>query len=73
MLQNSQVVSAALDGQEPALAEHVAKIAVDPTARDQWTSFVLIGDAIRGNSTPDDGFSQRILARLRRDGALPPA
>jgi negative regulator of sigma E activity len=37
------------------------------TARDAWTSYALIGDALRGNSTPDDGFTARILARLRSE------
>jgi negative regulator of sigma E activity len=41
------------------------------TARDAWTRYALIGDTLRGNPTPDDGFTARILARLRnqRDDA----
>jgi negative regulator of sigma E activity len=38
------------------------------TARDTWTRYALIGDALRGNPTPDDGFTARILARLRSHG-----
>jgi negative regulator of sigma E activity len=42
----------------------VARTANDPAARDRWTRYQLIGDVIRGNTTPDDGFTQRILVRL---------
>ena len=29
---------------------------------------VWVGDALRGNATPDDGFTQRLLERMRREG-----
>ena len=63
-------VSLLLDGQlttgevRPALEE----IAADPVARDRYTLYGLIGDALRGNSTPDDGFSIRIFERIKREG-----
>jgi negative regulator of sigma E activity len=63
-------ISQLLDGQldadlvKPVLDETVG----DPAARDRFTLYGLIGDALRGNSTPDDGFTQRILERMQRDG-----
>lgn len=64
-------VSLLLDGQ---LAPGEVKAALDETAadpqlRDRYTIYGLVGDALRGNSTPDDGFSARIFERLRREGA----
>lgn len=47
----------------------VARTATDPHARDRWTRYQLIGDVIRGNTTPDDGFTRRILVRL--EGVVP--
>jgi negative regulator of sigma E activity len=64
-------VSLLLDGQlepgevKPALDETAA----DSRLRDRYTLYGLVGDALRGNSTPDDGFSQRIFERMRREGA----
>lgn len=63
-------VSLLLDGQldpgemQPALEE----IAADPVQRDRYTLYGLTGDALRGNPTPDDGFSIRIFERMRREG-----
>lgn len=62
-------VSLLLDGQleagevKPALEE----LAADPALRDRYTLYGLAGDALRGNPTPDDGFSQRIFQRMRRE------
>lgn len=64
-------VSLLLDDQL-ALAEVKAALdetAGDPRLRDRYTIYGLIGDALRGNSTPDDGFSARIFERMRREGA----
>ena len=67
----SQKVSALLDGQLPssevkhALEETVA----DASLRDRFTIYGLIGDALRGNSTPDDAYSARIFERLKREDA----
>jgi negative regulator of sigma E activity len=64
-------VSLLLDGQladdevEPALDDTAA----DPLLRDRYTIYGLVGDVLRGNSTPDDGYSERIFERMRRDGA----
>ena len=63
-------VSLLLDDQ---LAPNDVKAALDETAadsrlRDRYTIYGLIGDALRGNSTPDDGFSGRIFERMRREG-----
>lgn len=63
-------VSQLLDGQlddelvEPVLHE----VAASPALRDRYTVYGIIGDALRGNGTPDDGFSLRIFERMRRDG-----
>ena len=45
------------------------EIAADPRLRDRYTIYTLVGDVLRGNSTPDDGFSARIFERMRREGA----
>jgi len=63
-------VSLLLDGQleagevKPALEE----IAADAAQRDRYTLYGLAGDALRGNPTPDDGFSRRIFERMERQG-----
>ena len=64
-------VSVLLDGQ---LASAEVKAALDETAaderlRDRYTLYRLVGDVLRGNSTPDDGYSERILQRMRREGS----
>lgn len=63
-------VSLLLDDQ---LAPTEVKAALEETAahprlRDRFTVYGLIGDVLRGNSTPDDGFSIRIFERMRREG-----
>jgi negative regulator of sigma E activity len=64
-------VSLLLDGQlaaeevKAALDEAVA----DPLLRDRYTVYGLVGDVLRGNSTPDDGYSERIFERMRREKA----
>ena len=64
-------VSRLLDGQyEPGEAsELLHHVADDPSSRDRYTIYGLIGDIVRGNSTPDDGFTRRILDRMHREGA----
>ena len=67
----SQKVSELLDGQ---LASSEVKVALeetvaDPALRDRYTVYGLIGDALRGNSTPDDAYSARIFERMKREGA----
>jgi len=64
-------VSLLLDGQ---LGASEAKAALEETAedarlRDRYTVYRLVGDVLRGNSTPDDGYSARILERMRREGS----
>ncbi len=63
-------VSQILDGQmDDALVKRVLdEIAADPALRDRYTIYGLIGDTLRGNGTPDDGFTKRILDRLKREG-----
>ena len=67
----SEKVSLLLDGElgpgdtKAALDE----ITAEPRLRDRYTIYGLLGDALRGNSTPDDGFSRRIFERINREGA----
>ncbi len=64
-------VSQLLDGQlPPAKVKPVLdEVAADPALRDRYTVYGLVGDALRGNGTPDDGFTRRILARLAAEDA----
>jgi negative regulator of sigma E activity len=63
-------VSQFLDGQlDDVLVKPVLdEVAADPVLRDRYTIYGLIGDALRGNGTPDDGFTRRILDRMKREG-----
>ena len=64
-------VSQLLDGQlEPAeVKPALDEVAADAALRDRYTLFGLTGDALRGNPTPDDGFSIRIFERMKREAA----
>jgi negative regulator of sigma E activity len=63
-------ISRLLDGQlEPGNLEQVLRdLAADPVSRDRFTLYTLLGDVLRGNSTPDDGYTLRLLDRLRQAG-----
>ena len=37
----------------------------EPNARDDWFLYHLAGDAMRGHSTMDDGFSKGIIEKLK--------
>ena len=62
-------VSLLLDGQlEPAeVKPALEELAADAALRDRHTLYGLAGDALRGNPTPDDGFSIRIFERMKRE------
>lgn len=63
-------VSRLLDGdltQEETL-EALDSVTSDANERDRVTVYTLIGDALRGNSTPDDGYTKRIMERIKREG-----
>ena len=64
-------VSLLLDGELPPGETKTAldEATADPALRDRYTIYGLVGDVLRGNSTPDDGFTVRILDRMRREGA----
>jgi negative regulator of sigma E activity len=47
----------------------LGEVVTDPRLRDRYTVYGLVGDVLRGNSTPDDGFSKRIFERMQREGA----
>jgi negative regulator of sigma E activity len=65
-LKVSLLLDAQLEAEEvkPALDE----LAADPGLRDRYTVYGLAGDALRGNPTPDDGFSIRLFGRMKREG-----
>ena len=66
----SQKVSLLLDSQLDAedVARVLKDLGADDIRRDRFTIYGLVGDAMRGVNVPDDGFSTRIFARLRREG-----
>ena len=66
----SQKVSALLDGQLASgeVQDALAETASNAPLRDRYTLYGLIGDVLRGNSTPDDGYSARIFERMKREG-----
>ncbi len=65
----SLTVSQLLDGQlEPAeVKPALEELAADQAGRDRYTLYGLAGDALRGNPTPDDGFSIRLFDRMKRE------
>ena len=65
-------VSQLLDGQLSAQETRAAlgELAADDDQRDRFTVYALIGDALRGNPTPDDAYTHRILERMRRERAV---
>ena len=65
-LKVSQILDGQLDG--PLVKPMLDEIVADPNLRDRYTIYGLIGDALRGNGTPDDGFTRRILDRMKREG-----
>jgi negative regulator of sigma E activity len=62
-------VSLLLDGQLEAgeVKRALEELAADAALRDRYTLYGLAGDALRGNPTPDDGFSIRLFDRMRRE------
>jgi len=66
----SQKVSLLLDSQLDAddVAQVLTDLRTDDALRDRFTIYGLVGDTLRGVNVPDDGFSKRIFARLRREG-----
>ena len=62
----SRMLDGDLAGDE--LKAALAAVARDPNQRDRYTLYDLTGDVLRGNSTPDDGFSIRIFERMRAEG-----
>ena len=62
----SRILDGDLAGDE--LKGTLAAIAGDRDQRDRYTLYGLVGDVLRGNSTPDDGFSMRIFERMRAEG-----
>lgn len=62
-------VSLLLDSQLGSVETKAAldEVAADAALRDRYTVYGVVGDALRGNSTPDDGFSKRIFERMRAE------
>jgi negative regulator of sigma E activity len=69
----SKKVSELLDGQLDVreTGEVLKDLESDREMRDSFTLYGLIGDVLRGNSTPDDGYSKRIFERIRRERVEP--
>ena len=69
----SKTVSELLNGQldESQTRDALSELARDAQSRDSFTLYGLIGDVLRGNSTPDDGYSRRIFERIKREGVEP--
>ena len=66
-LDASRMLDGDLSGDE--LKRALGEVAADSAQRDRYTIYGLVGDVLRGNSTPDDGFSMRIFERMRAEGA----
>jgi negative regulator of sigma E activity len=65
----SEKVSRLLDGDLAGeTAKALAETASDPRLRDRYTVYGLVGDVMRGIPVPDDGFSERIFERMKREG-----
>ena len=66
----SQKISLLLDSQLDAdeVPRVLKELRAHGALRDRFTIYGLVGDAMRGVNVPDDGFSKRIFARLRREG-----
>lgn len=62
----SRLLDGDLEGDE--VRHTLADLAADPAQRDRLTRYTLVGDVLRGNSTPDDGFTIRILQRMKKEG-----
>jgi negative regulator of sigma E activity len=62
-------VSRLLDGDltQEETTEALNSVASDADERDRVTVYTLIGDTLRGNSTPDDGYTKRIMDRIKRE------
>lgn len=65
----SELMNGQLDSRETQDA--LSEISNDADLRDRFTLYGLIGDVLRGNSTPDDGYSKRIFERIKREGVKP--
>jgi negative regulator of sigma E activity len=66
-LKASQLLDGQLSSEETRAA--LDALAADHDQRDRYTVYALIGDALRGNPTPDDAYTHRILERMKREGA----
>jgi negative regulator of sigma E activity len=69
----SKTISELLNGQLDAsqTKDALNELASNAQSRDSFTLYGLIGDVLRGNSTPDDGYSRRIFERITREGVKP--
>lgn len=62
----SELLNGQLAGEEVGRA--LEEVAAAAELRDRFTLYNLIGDVLRGNSTPDDGYTKRIMERMQREG-----
>lgn len=62
-------LSALMDGEldEHDVAGELARISKDPNRQACWTTYHLIGDALRGQSVLADDFTERVRVRLQNE------
>lgn len=53
------------DAADSEVEELLEQIHADDDHRERWTVFTMLSDVLVGVASPDDGYSQRIIARLR--------
>ena len=60
-------LSALIDGelQGDGLQAHLSRLRIDPELRSAWHTYHLIGDALRGQTSPE--FAARVVARLHEE------
>jgi negative regulator of sigma E activity len=54
-----------MDGDLSFAPQVIDTLRNDRDAREAWTIYHLLGDVMRGLTTPDDGFSKRIFTAMK--------
>src|SRR5260221_1049816 len=61
-----ETLSAIIDGEvEGDIGAHLGRLRTDPELRAAWDTYHLIGDALRGHTSPE--IAPRVTARLREE------
>lgn len=67
----SEDISRLMDGEgDDAAAERVCRGAADGKSLATWACYHVIGDALRGSTTPTPGFAARFAAKLAAEPAV---